>query len=384
MSENVVLLFDGDEAGMKAADRALEVFFSEPVDIRICVLPDGLDPDDLLRQEGGAERFRSALSASSDVMSFMTKRIGTRLAGRGLSGRQQMIETTLARFVDLGVNTMSGVRRHLVLQSLSDLFEIPVRELDALCRSLRPRPLATDSRPGAESDAIEWGPRGPDRDTIVEVPLGPGDIARRRARLTAERRLVAMLCVEPPLASLQVPVAGCGMLPLSEALHPDEFTDRGHSAIFAALRAAAEDGRSIGFATLLSELANQDLKRLASELYTFGEDLLRAAQSHAALDGSRRSAAEEVAASWNDLENLERRARLRVAGGDLESQRETSSPRERMDSGPESSATASQDEVSALQRLARARERGHDATAVSAFFGRRSSAGSESGRSSNQ
>ncbi len=390
MSENVVLLFDGDEAGMKAADRALEVFFSEPVDIRICVLPDGLDPDDLLRQEGGAERFRSALSASSDVMSFMTKRIGARLAGRGLSGRQQMIETTLARFVDLGVNTMSGVRRHLVLQSLSDLFEIPVRELDALCRSLRPRPLATDARQGPESDGLDPALHGRDRaeepgsNALVEVPLAPGDLARRRARITAERRLIGMLCLEPPLASLQVPVAGCGMLPLSEALHPDEFTDRGHSAIFAALRAAAEDGRSIGFATLLSELANQDLKRLASELYTFGEDLLRAAQSHAALDGSRRSAAEEVAASWNDLENLERRTRLRVASGDLESQRETSSPRERMDSVPESSAAASQDEVSALQRLARARERGHDATAVSAFFGRRPSAGSESGRSSNQ
>jgi DNA primase len=384
LSDNVVLLFDGDEAGLKAADRALEVFFAEPVDIKVCVLPDGLDPDDLLRQEGGQERFRAALDRSTDLLTFMASRIRGKFAGRGLSARQQTIETTLAKFVDLGVNTMSGLRRHLVLQALSDLFDMPARELDALCQSLKPRVTASDGR-----DVAQDGSDGA-RPSLVEEPFSAGAAARRRARLEAERRLLGILCTDPGLASIQVSVQGCGMLPLSEAIAPNEFADQRHSAIFAAIRDAAEEGRAIRFATLLGELADAALKRLASDLYTFGEDLLQASQSQAAMAGSRRTPAEEVVVSWNDLENLERRSRLRSSSELSKSEgsgedravpsrlpAEGSAPADHSDerSAPRRSAT----EQAAIDRLARARERGHDATAVSALFGRRSMTSGEGG-----
>ena len=397
MSDNVVLLFDGDEAGLKAADRALEVFFAEPVDIRICVLPDALDPDDLLRQEGGRERFREALDRSVDLLTFMTARIRAKFAGRGLSGRQQTIESTLARFVDLGLNSMSGLRRHLVLQSLSDLFDMSARDLDLLCQSMRSRLQPMEREASHDDPQSASASRGA---ATFEVPLStPGGEARARARRAAERRLLAILCTDPGLASVQVSVEGCGTLPLSEAIAPSEFADHGHSAIFAVIRDAAEEGRAIRFATLLSDLADATLKRLASDLYTFGEDLLQAAQSQAAMAGTRRSAAEEVVVSWNDLENLERRARLRNSsdrsnGGHAGEERE-SSLRSVTDEGRSaaSGSAARQSDVSdingsderrassrsateqaAIDRLARARERGHDATAVSALFGRRSSA----------
>ena len=391
MSDNVILLFDGDEAGLKAADRALEVFFAEPVDIRICVLPDALDPDDLLRQEGGRERFRAALDRSVDLLTFMTSRIRAKFVGRGLSGRQQTIESTLARFVDLGLQGMSGLRRHLVLQSLSDLFDMPARDLDLLCQSMRPRGVAPerdqsseDAAPGGRDESSAMSGSG----VIVEsASLTPGQAARARARREAERRLLAILCTDPGLASVQVSVEGCGQLPLSEAIAPNEFADQGHSAIFAAIRDAAEEGRAIRFATLLSELADAALKRLASDLYTFGEDLLQAAQSQAAMAGGRRSAAEEVVVSWSDLENLERRARLRSAAHRTSSDRagEESDaslrPATQVSPADDSQAVGTDErstsprsatERAALDRLIRARERGHDATAVSALFGRRS------------
>jgi hypothetical protein len=202
-----------------------------------------------------------------------------------------------------------------------------------------------------------------------------GSAARERARVDAERRLLAFLCLEPALASVQVNVEGCGALPISEAMDPSEFADPRFSAIFAVIREAAESARPLPFVALLSELADSSLKALASDLYNLGEDLLEAAQTQASVIGQRRTASEEVVVSWHDLENLERRARFRSAG-------------ERIDEGRSATPNPSQprtlDTNDAVERLARARERGHDATAVSALFGRRPSTAPESGRSSNQ
>ena len=56
----VVLVFDADAGGDTGVDRALEVFVSQDLDLRMATLPEGLDPCDLLVQQG-PEPFRKAL-----------------------------------------------------------------------------------------------------------------------------------------------------------------------------------------------------------------------------------------------------------------------------------------------------------------------------------
>src|SRR5262249_37512469 len=52
LADRVVLVFDGDEAGMSAADRSLELFLGHEVDLRVLTLPTGQDPCDFLLQRG--------------------------------------------------------------------------------------------------------------------------------------------------------------------------------------------------------------------------------------------------------------------------------------------------------------------------------------------
>ncbi len=55
-SDAPVLCFDGDEAGQKAASRAADMaltMLSAGKTVTFCLLPSGLDPDDLIRQHGG-------------------------------------------------------------------------------------------------------------------------------------------------------------------------------------------------------------------------------------------------------------------------------------------------------------------------------------------
>ncbi len=58
LSERVVLVFDGDEAGQSAADRSLELFLGNELDLRVLTLPADLDPCDFLLKQG-ADAFRA-------------------------------------------------------------------------------------------------------------------------------------------------------------------------------------------------------------------------------------------------------------------------------------------------------------------------------------
>ncbi len=51
-ARKVVINYDGDSAGVKAAKRAIETLLSQDFEIKVLVLPDGKDPDDFIRAEG--------------------------------------------------------------------------------------------------------------------------------------------------------------------------------------------------------------------------------------------------------------------------------------------------------------------------------------------
>ncbi len=66
-TRNVVLLFDGDEAGQRAMLRALEVMLPAGLRVRAAALPGGADPDDFLRREG-AEALRALVDAAPPAL----------------------------------------------------------------------------------------------------------------------------------------------------------------------------------------------------------------------------------------------------------------------------------------------------------------------------
>jgi DNA primase len=66
-TRNVVLLFDGDEAGQRAMLRALEVMLPAGLRVRAAALPGGADPDDFLRREG-AEALRKLVDSSPPAL----------------------------------------------------------------------------------------------------------------------------------------------------------------------------------------------------------------------------------------------------------------------------------------------------------------------------
>jgi DNA primase len=51
-ARKVVVNYDGDRAGVKAAERAIETLLTEDFEIKVLVLPDGADPDEFIKTHG--------------------------------------------------------------------------------------------------------------------------------------------------------------------------------------------------------------------------------------------------------------------------------------------------------------------------------------------
>ncbi len=74
-SPKVLLLFDGDPAGISATKRSLELIYTEGMSAKIVVLPEKEDPDTFLRKHG-ADYFRQYMGKAVTPVEFLLKLYG--------------------------------------------------------------------------------------------------------------------------------------------------------------------------------------------------------------------------------------------------------------------------------------------------------------------
>jgi DNA primase len=85
-ADEIILLFDGDEAGIKAAMRSVPLFLAEQVGARVALLPAMHDPDSYIRAHGreGLEKYlKNALPMLEFAFEHLKDRYGTSMTGKG-------------------------------------------------------------------------------------------------------------------------------------------------------------------------------------------------------------------------------------------------------------------------------------------------------------
>lgn len=225
LCNRVVLVFDGDAAGQRAADRAVEVFFQSPVDVRIAVLPGGLDPAELLEQEGGLDTWMACMEHAVDALDFLFAALRAQLnsASAGVSSRQRLIEAFLSRLGLLGFHHMTPLRRDLVLSRVGEILHLPC---ETLARSIpRPRRRMEEAERASAPAEAEGGQTG-----------GPAAAPRR---VEAEMRIAACLLIEPALLEA-VDASGN---PVRSLIESAEFVSPLPRSIVGLVLAAAAQGR---------------------------------------------------------------------------------------------------------------------------------------------
>ncbi len=93
-ADEIVLVFDADNAGQTAALRAVEPLFGEGLTVRVAQLPAGEDPDSLIRQRG-ATAFTQLIEQAPDVITFQLHALRARGELDSAAGRTRAVRAVL-------------------------------------------------------------------------------------------------------------------------------------------------------------------------------------------------------------------------------------------------------------------------------------------------
>jgi len=146
-ARRVTLVFDGDEAGRRASQRALLGLLGTGLELRVAALPQGVDPADLILGEGGARSFQELLDGAADWFSWATAWL------RPLSGAE--LATEVDGVFGLLACLDKPVERASRVTELATILELPAEAVQAQWSDFeaRQRPVA---RPSVKP--VEAGP----------------------------------------------------------------------------------------------------------------------------------------------------------------------------------------------------------------------------------
>lgn len=132
VTSEVVFCFDGDRAGRTAAWRALENALPEAREgrqLKFLFLPEGEDPDTLVRKEG-RETFEARLKDSVPLSIFLLDSLGTQTDLSSLDGRARLVELARPHLARLP----PGVYRDMLTTELARRAQVNPEKLTMLNR----------------------------------------------------------------------------------------------------------------------------------------------------------------------------------------------------------------------------------------------------------
>jgi DNA primase len=204
----VVLVFDADAGGNTGVDRALEIFVSQDVDLAIATLPQGLDPCDLLVEQG-PEPFVQVLTSAVNVLDFKLNQVLAAGMAAGIEGQLRAMDAVLG-VIALAPELPSpvpGVRqltlKHgLIVRKIADRLGLRDEMVRARLHELRARKRRADKGDeAAEGDDKRTGPAPSEERELLEVlladpalvPAAAAGVSPEEIRHPEVRRLVEAL-----------------------------------------------------------------------------------------------------------------------------------------------------------------------------------------------
>ena len=191
-AKELVFVFDGDAAGIRAATRASEIAAAAGVTARVLVPPDGEDPDETVLRIG-LDAFRRLIASAEPSLEFLLERALSSVGkGATVEARVRAVEA-VAGIVRAAPNALA---RDLYLEKVAEKLGAPVdavrmsiEHADAMAAQRGPRappPAAQPPQPGRSSPPppTSRSATQPGSQALAPAPLN----ARGGHPATSERR----------------------------------------------------------------------------------------------------------------------------------------------------------------------------------------------------
>lgn len=146
-AREIYTLFDGDEAGRKAAVRGLDLFLDEGVPSRAVFLPSGLDPDDFIRKEG-ADSLEKAVAGAPPLMELFLRELAKGHDLTTAAGKVAYMEEAVPRLRRIGNVTERGHYSEMIATLLGVGVDVVYTALKSGEKKGRARPSGSGGRGG--------------------------------------------------------------------------------------------------------------------------------------------------------------------------------------------------------------------------------------------
>ncbi|MEX2216297.1 MAG: CHC2 zinc finger domain-containing protein [Phycisphaeraceae bacterium] len=346
-AEKVVLVFDADVAGQKAADRAMEVFVTEEMDVAIAVVPEGKDPADLMLTPNGPQLWREAITNATDALDYQFERMNEQMNASGtMTGRQRVATEYLRKVASMGIDKAGVIRKAMIQQRLANMLHLSESALVGELKRLTPRRFTPHNRPenrgqgtgdrsqatgNFDSESENWGDAVPQSATgnsqteSLKSPvttgnppantaqteksenLGLSDVASlsqaaKIGLIRAERQLLGCLMRQPGLFHATLSDGRT----LDEALTPAELCTLEGRELYRMMYDALAEGHDMTLSVLLTDCAQAGLETLAGLATTIEAEIDAMFQtgpgSEADLQGKLTAAAQHIIAHRRQTE----------------------------------------------------------------------------------
>ena len=235
--EEIILSYDADEAGQKATQRAIDIFSSIGMKIRVARLTGGKDPDEILKKFG-PERYRSLIEGASNDIEFALLKERQNFDLDSSDGKLKFL-TRAAEILAATNNTFAqDIYASKLAEELSVEKQTIITRIDVI-RKKRSYSQKKERFNKIAQDSVSQA--------VHDTAAGAGTLRS----VNAQKRIIAILMKNPDF------------LPLIEnEMNEQDFTLAYAGQIYAVLMKKIKNAQSIEFGCLADELTQDEMSSL--------------------------------------------------------------------------------------------------------------------------
>lgn len=255
----VVVSYDADEAGQRAAQRAIHFLRNCGVNVKVLVVPDGKDPDEYIRSHGeqGAIRFRQMLENSDNDVQYQLSKLKSRYNLREPAGQVAYLNGAAEILAELD----NPMERDVYAGRLAQEMNIDRTAVQLQINKLRRG--RTQNRQKKEFREYQQQVTG------VRDSVNPEKFQNLRCA-NAEEGLIAFLLRNPSDREVQE---------IWETLSPENFCTAFNRRVYTAIMGKMRNGASCGLMDLSGEFTVEEIAAISRMIAKYSEITLRYADA---------------------------------------------------------------------------------------------------------